>query len=157
MTEKFLPGVLLSPSINAVNLIKEFESCRLVGYLPTKDDVPTIGWGATGRGIHVGDRWTQMMADARLVSDVHAFAAAVRRLLGTALTTQSQFDALVSFAYNVGIAALAGSTLLRKHKAGDYAGAAAEFPKWDHQNHKEIPGLLRRREAEAALYKRSLA
>jgi lysozyme len=59
---------------------------------------------------------------------------------------------MVSFAYNVGPANLASSTLLKKHKAGDYAGAAAEFAKWNKANRKVMAGLTRRRAAEAALY-----
>ena len=66
--------------------------------------------------------------------------------------TQGQFDALCDFAYNLGPHALAGSTLLRKHKLGDFAGAAAEFVKWDHDNGVVIPGLLTRRLAEKKLY-----
>jgi lysozyme len=68
------------------------------------------------------------------------------------VTTQSQFDALVSFAYNVGLSALNDSTLLRLHKAGDYAGAKAQFARWDKNDGKVIKGLARRRAAEAALY-----
>lgn len=60
--------------------------------------------------------------------------------------------ALVDWSYNLGLRALFGSTLWRKHLAGDSAGAAAEFPKWDHEGAVEVPGLLRRRKAEQALF-----
>ena len=81
-------------------------------------------------------------------------------LLAGAATTQGQFDALVSFAYNVGLdidddtaaEGLGDSTLLRKHKAGDYAGAKAEFLKWVKNDGVVMKGLTRRRAAEAALY-----
>jgi len=79
-------------------------------------------------------------------------AAKVEAALGGAATTQAQFDAMVSFAYNVGVANLQSSTLLKKHKAGDHAGAAAEFAKWNKAAGRVMPGLTRRRAAEAALY-----
>lgn len=66
--------------------------------------------------------------------------------------TQGQFDALVSFAFNLGIGALAKSTLLKKHLAGDYAGAAREFAKWKFGGGRVLPGLVKRRAAEVALY-----
>jgi len=65
---------------------------------------------------------------------------------------QHQFDALVSFAYNVGGGNLRSSTLLRKLNAGDYDGAALEFHKWNRSNGKVLPGLVRRRAAEALLF-----
>ena len=63
-----------------------------------------------------------------------------------------QFDALVSFAYNVGIGNLKSSTLLRKLNAGDYDGAALEFHRWKRSNGRVLPGLVRRRAAEALLF-----
>ena len=76
----------------------------------------------------------------------------MNELLGGAPTTQHQFDAMVSFAYNVGPGNLSTSTLLKKHKAKDFAGAAAEFAKWNKADRKVMAGLTRRRAAEAALY-----
>ncbi len=67
-------------------------------------------------------------------------------------TTQQQFDALVSFAYNLGIGALQRSTLLRYHNRGDYKRASKEFGKWTHSNGKVLKGLVRRRKAEKKLY-----
>jgi len=67
--------------------------------------------------------------------------------------TQGQFDALVSFAFNLGIGALAKSTLLKKHLVGDYAGAAREFAKWKFGGGKVLAGLVKRRAAEARLYR----
>lgn len=143
----------LKPSHQCSSLIQRFERCRLVGYLPTPHDIPTIGWGSTGRGIFVGLHWTQAQADARFDSDLAVFGTAVDHLLGGAATTQDQFDALVSFAYNVGAKALASSTLLRKHTTGDYAGAAEEFARWNKQAGVVLAGLTKRRAAEAALYR----
>ncbi len=120
----------------------------------------TIGFGATGPGITRGTVWTLDQAERAFDEHIAFFAAGVNRLLRGAKTTQNQFDALVSFAYNVGLdedsdklaEGLGDSTLLRKHLAGDYAGAAAEFAKWNKAGKKVLAGLTRRRAAEAALY-----
>lgn len=116
----------------------------------------TIGWGSTtdeqGKPIARGTVWTRARADARFAQHLAQFERELNAALGNAPTTQNQFDALVSFAYNVGSKAAAGSTLMRKHKAADYAGAQAEFFKWRKASGKVMTGLVRRREAEAALY-----
>jgi GH24 family phage-related lysozyme (muramidase) len=87
--------------------------------------------------------------------DADAFAAKVAGLIGTTPTTQNQFDALVALAYNIGPATLASSTLLARHKARDYAGARAQFARWNKANGQVMPGLTKRRAAEAALYGRA--
>lgn len=145
----------MTPSARCASFIKGYEKCRLTAYLPTKDDVPTIGWGSTGPDIKLGMTWTQAQADARFAADLARFAANVSTLVGKAPTTQAQFDALVSFAYNVGYGdgGLKTSTLLRLHKAGDYAGAAAQFARWNKQKGKVLNGLTTRRAAEAAMYR----
>lgn len=139
-------------------LIKEFESCRLKAYLDG-GGVWTIGWGHTGREVVDGLVWTQDQADATFWSDVVEFEEGVKRLV-TATINQNQFDALVSFAYNVGLdedadtkaEGLGDSTLLKKLNAGDYAGAAAEFLKWNKDNGQVVAGLTRRRTAEKKLF-----
>lgn len=143
-------------------LIKGFESCgRAIGQGkfaaypdPGTGAAPwTIGWGSTGPDIKPGLVWGQAQCDARFERDTQQCAAAVAELLrGGAATSQNQFDALVSFAYNAGRKALAGSTLLKLHRAGNYARAAAQFEVWDHAGGRVMTGLLRRRKAEAALY-----
>lgn len=141
-------------------LIQRFEGCararsdgRYEAYPdPGTGGAPwTIGWGATGRGIGPGTVWTRAECDDRLARDLERFARDVARAIGSASTTQSQFDALVSFHYNTG--AIAKATLTKRHKAGDHAGAAAEFGKWVHAGGKRLPGLVRRRMAEAELYR----
>lgn len=120
----------------------------------------TIGFGSTGPGITRGTVWTLAQCEQAFDRDVQRFAAGVRQLIENAPTTQNQFDALVSFAYNVGLdidtdkiaEGLGDSTLLRKHLAGDYAGAAKEFGKWVNAGGKRLNGLVRRRAAEAELY-----
>ncbi len=136
-------------------LIKSFEGCKLSAYPDpaTGGDPWTIGYGATGQGIHKGVTWTQAQADQRFAEDIAAFGDSVSALIGSASTTQSQFDAMVSLAYNVGLGKFGGSTLLKMHKAGDHDGAAAQFARWDKANGKVMAGLTRRREAEAKMYR----
>lgn len=144
----------LRPSKAAIDLIKSFEGCRLDAYPDpgTGGEPITIGWGSAG-GIKLGTRWTQQQADERLEADVGKFAAGVAKLVDGYPTTQGEFDALVSFSYNVGLGALEKSTLLKRHKAGDKTGAAGEFGKWINAAGKPMKGLIRRRAAEAALYR----
>jgi lysozyme len=141
-------------------LIRQFEGCArlrrdgMVEAYPdpgTGGEPWTIGWGATGPGIGPGSVWTQQQCDARLESDVARHARDVAIALGDAPTTQAQFDAMVSFHYNTG--AIARSTLLRRHLAGDYRAAAEEFARWNRAGGRVLKGLVRRRAAEARLYR----
>ena len=145
---------------DGIALIQRFEGCakkRADGSFEaypdpgTGNDPWTIGWGATGKGISPGTIWTQAQCDARLEADLARYSADVARALGDAPTSQPQFDSLVSFHYNTG--AIARATLTKLHKAGDHAGAAAEFGKWVHAGGRRLAGLVRRREAEVALYR----
>lgn len=154
------PAMPARISAAGLALIKRFEGCararadgRFEAYPdPATGAAPwTIGWGATGRGIGPGTVWTRAECDARLERDLERFARDVVRAVGQAATSQAQFDALVSFHYNTG--AIARATLTRLHKAGDHAGAAAEFGKWVNAAGKRMTGLVRRRAAEAALYR----
>ncbi len=142
------------------DLIKRWEGCaklrgdgRFEAYPDpgSADGRPwTIGWGSTGPGIGPGTIWTRAECDARFARDILGYADEVSKAIGDARTTQNQFDALVSFHYNTG--KIASATLTKKHVAGDYAGARAEFGKWVHNDGKVISGLVRRRADEAALY-----
>lgn len=163
-----VPGVPGSPVPEAIGaegvaLIKQFEGCakkrgdgRMEAYPdPGTGGAPwTIGWGATGPGIEKGTIWTQDACDARLEADLERYARQVATALGDAPTSQFQFDALVSFHYNTG--AISSATLTRKHKAGDFEGAAGEFARWCYAGGRVMRGLARRRAAEAALYRRGL-
>lgn len=140
------------PSKRCEAFIKGYEQCRLKAYLPTADDVPTIGWGSTGPDIKLGRVWTQEQADARFASDLAEFAAGVRKAIGDAPTKQCEFDALVSIAYNVGIAAISRSTLMRLHVDGDHKRAADQFLRWVYQKGKVLNGLVKRRTAERLMY-----
>lgn len=151
----------MTPSQKIIAFVKGYEKCRLKAYLPTPNDKPTLGWGSTGSDIKMGMTWNQQQADDRFDRDANIFAAGVTKLLDGAATTQAQFDAMWSFAYNVGLdddadtkaEGFGDSTLLRKHKAGDFEGAAAEFPKWNKQKGVVLNGLTKRRAAEAAIYR----
>ena len=142
----------------ALSLIKHFEGCELTAYPdPGTGGKPyTIGWGSTsdstGKAIALGTRWTQQQADTRLAEHVAEFARGVDKALAGSPVTGPQKGALVSFAYNVGLGSLGSSTLLRKHRAGDYAGAAAEFSRWSKAAGKVLNGLVKRRAAEARVY-----
>lgn len=131
-------------------LIKEFEQCRLSAYLPTSDDVPTIGYGHT-KGVSMGDTCTQEQADAWFLEDVAWAEDCVNEAVSVDLD-QAQFDACVSLCFNIGCGAFKKSTLVRLLNADDYDGAALQFRRWSKQNGKELAGLIRRREAERQLF-----
>lgn len=143
------------PSPACAALVKRFEGCRLHAYPdPGTGGKPyTVGWGATGQGIGPNTVWTQEQADERLEADLQAFSSGVSGLIGKAKTSQHEFDALVSFAYNVGLGNLKTSTLLRLHMAGDKDGAANQFQKWTRASGKIMAGLITRRSNEAELYR----
>jgi len=155
------------PQTNAAGLalIKSFEGCVLYAYDDLDGKYPhppimpgdhvigtlTIGWGHTGSDVVPGLRWTQAQADTALARDLTPREQTVNGLISRNLTP-NQFAALVSFEYNSG--ALAGSTLLKCVNAGDFAAAAAEFGKWVKGGTplQTLPGLVRRRAAERALF-----
>jgi lysozyme len=136
-------------SLNGAQLIQRFEECRLVAY-PDSKGVPTIGWGHTA-GVKLGDTCTQQQADQWFFQDTQ-FAASEVSLLVHVPLTQNQFDALVSFVYNIGDTQFCDSTLLHLLNARQYQAAAAEFPKWEFCNRVPLAGLEARRLAEQALF-----
>ncbi len=144
-----------------LNLIKEYEGClKPIGggkYVPyvCPAGVLTIGWGTTnldGKKFDKYSVWTKAQCDAALANDMVKYEKAVERLVKVDLN-QNQFDAVVSFTYNCGEGALAKSTLLKRLNAGNFPGAAAQFKLWNKGGGKVLRGLVRRREAEAALFK----
>lgn len=141
-------------SKNGLALLKNFEGCELTAYQDSVD-VWTIGYGWTqpvkGKPVSKGMTITQGTADSLLCSGVVHYEKGVAGLVKVAVN-QNQFDALVDFAYNLGVKALEGSTLLKKLNAGDYAGAADEFPKWNKAGGKVLNGLVKRRAAERSLF-----
>ncbi len=150
-TESFAPpGNKPAYSKQGLALTEQFEGLRLKAYQDA-NGVWTIGYGHTGPDVHAGLSITQEQAEALLLQDVASAVAAVNRLVTVPLT-QNQFDALVDFVFNVGAENFARSTLLRELNAGNTAGAAAQFLLWKWAGGVVSPGLLRRRQAEAALF-----
>ena len=144
----------MQTSEKGIALIKEFEGCKLTAYQDSVG-VWTIGYGWTqpvdGKPIRAGMTIKQETAERLLETGLVSYESDVSRLVKVGLS-QGQFDALVSFTYNLGARSLSTSTLLRKLNAGDYAGAADEFLRWNKAGGKVLNGLTRRREAERALF-----
>ena len=141
-------------SKQGADFIKSFEGCRLEAYHGAADrpGLYTIGYGHTGK-VQKGQKITQAEADRLFSNDV----APIEKQLTADVpnVSQRQFDALVSFCFNLGVSAYMGSTLRRKLKAGDKLGAANEFPRWCHAGGVVMNGLKRRRNAERAMFLQS--
>ena len=136
-------------SRKGIEFIKAHEGLRLDAYL-CPAGVPTIGYGHT-HGVKMGDRITEEQAEKFLIDDLAVAETEVNRY-GLHLT-QNQFDALVSFVFNVGVGNFRSSTLLKRLKANpNDPDIANQFKKWVYGNGKVLPGLVRRREDEAKLY-----
>ena len=151
------PSCRISPA--GIQLIQRFESCarlRPDGLYEAYPDPGTggapwtIGWGSTGPGIRQGTVWSQEQCDRHFEADLVRYAAEVSAAIGSAPTTQHQFDALVSFHYNTG--AIRRATLTRLHIAGQFDRAAEEFDRWRYAGGQVLKGLIRRRREEARLY-----
>lgn len=140
----------MTPSLACYALIKRFESFRPTAYRPTKNDVWTIAWGHTA-GVKEGDTCDYAQGEAWLTQDALDAAKPINEHVAVPLT-QPQFDALVSFVFNVGVGNFEESTLLRLLNDGEYTVAANEMLKWDHQGRAVLSGLERRDEAERALF-----
>ena len=144
----------MQTSEKGIAVIKQFEGCKLTAYQDSVG-VWTIGYGWTqpvdGKPIRAGMTIKQETAERLLKTGLVSYESDVSRLVKVGLT-QGQFDALVSFTYNLGARSLSTSTLLRKLNAGDYAGASDEFLRWNKAGGKVLNGLTRRREAERALF-----
>jgi GH24 family phage-related lysozyme (muramidase) len=141
----------------ALKIIKEFEGCHLQAYL-CPAGVPTIGWGATqlnDRPVKLGDTISQARADQLLADDVAArYQRLVELLPMVRKWSGNRAAALVSWAYNVGLQAVADSTLRKRLLAGGdpVQVIREEIPRWDKANGKPLAGLTRRRAAEVALF-----
>lgn len=133
-----------------INKIKVYEALRLEPYQDASGKWH-IGYGHLLLPGEWYDSITQEKAEQLLKQDLQIAEKAIKESVTVPLK-QPQYDALVSFVYNVGITNFKKSTLLKKLNAGDYAGAAAEFPKWKYAEGKVIAGLIKRREHEQALF-----
>lgn len=138
-----------------IDLIKEFEGCKLTAYR-CPAGVVTIGYGWTrpidGKLLTMGTKITQAKADALLVNGLADYAEVVEKVCSK--STDNQFAAMVSLAYNIGTGAFVQSSVCRQHKFGHYADAADAFRLWNKSGGKILSGLVRRREAERLLYLR---
>jgi lysozyme len=107
------------------------------------------------KNLPIPDGWDRVLSmaevDAILAQDLATFERGVLRLCPSGLT-QGRFDALVSFSFNVGLGNLQRSTIRMKHNRGDFEGAAESFMAWTKAGGKELPGLVKRRKHERALY-----
>ncbi|HGH4793275.1 lysozyme [Serratia marcescens] len=141
-------------SKNGIELIKRFEGLELKAYQDSVG-VWTIGYGWTqtvdGKKIAPGMRIDQATAERLLKCGVVQYEQGVNQLVKVRIT-QGQFDALVSFAYNLGLRSLSTSTLLRKLNDGDKQGAADEFDRWVNAGGKRLDGLVTRRAAERRMF-----
>ncbi|AVR89009.1 endolysin [Thauera aromatica K172] len=124
------------------------------GYRDTAYDdgvgVQTIGFGTT-EGVRPGDRITPERALVRLLADADRTQSDLRACIGPVPMYQHEWDAIVSWAYNVGAGAACKSTLVRRLRAQDYPGACAELLRWTYAGGRELPGLVKRRQAEYQL------
>lgn len=132
-------------------VLRHFEGLRLKAY---RDPVGvwTIGYGHTGPDVYEGLVWSQAQADKALRERLdREFVPGVLAVIKRSMR-QHELDAMVDLAYNIGVSAFQGSTLVRKFNAGDTAGAADEFLRWNRAGGKVLLGLRRRRAAERALF-----
>lgn len=136
--------------VHNINIIKKHEGLRLEAYLPTPNDVWTIGYGHT-HTTKQGMKITAGQAESLLRKDILWVEKAVNKLVVVPLT-QNQFDALSSIVFNIGEGAFSTSTLLRLLNSKDYEGAANQFPRWNKQKGRVLNGLTKRRQEERQLF-----
>lgn len=139
----------MNTSAEGIALIKKFEGCELKAY-QCSAGVWTIGYGHT-KDVEEGDTISKDQAEEMLVEELHEYENYVNEYVNVALS-QNQFDALVSWVYNLGPANLQSSTLLKVLNSGDYSGVPAQIERWNKAGGKVLEGLIRRREAESALF-----
>tara|TARA_B100000214_G_C23925590_1_gene608204 strand:- start:898 stop:1368 length:471 start_codon:yes stop_codon:yes gene_type:complete len=132
-----------------IDLIKHFEGCELNAY-KCPAGVWTIGYGHI-KGVSEGMSITQEQAEQMLLDELKEYENYINELVTVSLS-QNQFDALVSWVYNLGPANLQSSTLLKVLNSGDYSGVPAQIERWNKAGGKVLEGLIRRREAESALF-----
>ena len=139
----------MKTSEEGLALIKKFEGCELDAY-QCSAGVWTIGYGHT-KGVQEGDQWSQSHAEHMLEVELEEYEGYINDYV-TAPLSQKQFDAMVSWVYNLGPANLKASTLLVKLNQGDYPKVPEQIRRWNKAAGKVLPGLVRRREAEAQLF-----
>ena len=141
---------MMKTSKEGVSLLKKFEGCKLEAYLDAVD-VPTIAYGRT-KEVQMGDTCTQQQAEDWLEEELVEYEGYVEKAVTVPLE-QNQFDALVSWTYNLGPSNLNKSTALKLLNMSEYDGVPAQLKRWNKAGGKVLDGLVRRREAEALLFK----
>ena len=136
-------------SQEGLSLIKKFEGCELEAY-KCAAGVWTIGYGST-KGVKEGDSIIQEEADKLLLHEMEEYEGYINNMVNVDLE-QNQFDAMVSWVFNLGPANLKASTLLKVLNAKDYEGVPAQIKRWNKAGGKVLQGLIRRREAESLLF-----
>ena len=139
----------MNTSAEGIALIKKFEGCELKAY-QCSAGVWTIGYGHT-KDVEEGDTISKDQAEEMLVEELHEYENYVNEYVNVALS-QNQFDALVSWVYNLGPANLKASTMLKVLNDGKYEEVPYQMKRWNKAGGKVLDGLVRRREAEALLY-----
>lgn len=134
-----------------IALIKRAEGLRLDSYRDAVG-IATVGYGHTGPDVRIPMTITPGEAERLLIEDLARFQTGVETCCGSCPTTDNQFSAMVSLAYNIGLGNFATSTVLKRHKLGNYAGAANAFLLWNKAGGKVLPGLTKRRADERELY-----
>jgi lysozyme len=132
-------------------LIKRAEGLKLDSYR-CPAGIATVGFGHTGPDVRIPMTITPGEAERLLHEDLARFENGVTNCLCGVPTNSNQFSAMVSLAYNIGLGNFATSTVLKRHKLGNYAAAANAFLLWNKANKQVLPGLTRRREDERELY-----
>lgn len=132
-------------------IIRQFEGLRLDSYR-CPAGVATVGFGHTGPDVRIPMTITPGEAERLLDQDVARFERGVEAMLCGCDTSEDEFSAMVSLAFNIGLGNFATSTLLKRHKAGNKTGAANSFLSWVFAGGQKLKGLMARREAEKELY-----
>lgn len=138
-------------SKEGLDLIKEFEGCRLTAYkaIPSEKHF-TIGWGHYGADVYQGQTITQEYADSLLLTDLQRYVSAVRECKLAFIPSQNQFDALVSFCYNLGTGIMYDFTAMSAEQV------SKEIPLYNRGGGQVLEGLVRRRKAEQDLFNKDL-
>lgn len=144
----------MKASENAYNLIRKFEGCKLFPYMDMVG-VWTVGYGSTTEVVP-GEKISQAEAEDRLVEDIEVAEKCINDAVTVPLT-QNQFDALVSWVYNLGCKRFRQSTMLQKINSKHWQEASVELRKWDMAGGRHVDGLMRRRAAESKLFDTQVA
>ena len=137
----------LTLSASALVGLAVHEGYRDTAYIPVKGDRPTLGFG-DAQGVKPGDKTDPIRALIRLNYQADVFQQQMRQCIGDVPMYQHEWDAVISWAFNVGARAACGSTLVKKLQAFDYTGACQELLRWNRFQGRELAGLTKRRQDE---------